>query len=66
MEPLVSIIIPSYNSAKYIEDSIKSIQSQDYQNWELLITDDVSRKSRKNMWKKLRAVRINNYPPINL
>ena len=53
MEPLVSIIMPSYNSAKYIEDSIKSIQSQDYQNWELLITDDVSTDNTCNIVRKL-------------
>lgn len=39
---LVSIITPSYNSEKYIDCTIKSIQSQTYTNWELLITDDCS------------------------
>lgn len=34
--------MPSYNSAKYIEESISAIQSQDYENWELIITDDCS------------------------
>ena len=42
MNELVSIIMPSYNTAKYISDSIKSIQSQTYRNWELLIVDDCS------------------------
>lgn len=39
---LVSIIMPSYNSSEFIEDSIKSVQAQTYTNWELLITDDCS------------------------
>lgn len=39
---LVSIITPSYNSSKFIGETIKSIQSQTYTNWELLITDDCS------------------------
>lgn len=39
---LVSIITPSYNSGKYIKETIESIQAQTYQNWELLITDDCS------------------------
>ncbi|MEL4280065.1 glycosyltransferase family 2 protein [Shewanella mangrovisoli] len=41
-QPLVSIIMPSYNSAKTIAESIESVIAQTYQNWELLITDDVS------------------------
>lgn len=41
-ELLVSIIMPSYNSEKYIAKSIESVIEQRYQNWELLITDDVS------------------------
>ena len=41
-EKLVSIIMPSYNSAKFISDSIFSIQQQTYNNWELIITDDCS------------------------
>ncbi len=39
---LVSIITPSYNCAKYIGETIESIITQTYQNWELLITDDFS------------------------
>ena len=34
--------MPSYNTAKYISDSIKSVISQTYSNWELLIVDDCS------------------------
>ena len=40
--PLVSIIMPTYNRADYILDTIRSIQSQTYTNWELLIIDDGS------------------------
>ena len=39
---LVSIVTPCYNSAKYIGETIESIQAQSYKNWELLITDDCS------------------------
>ena len=41
-EYLVSIIMPSYNSALTIGESIESVQSQTYEKWELLITDDCS------------------------
>lgn len=39
---LVSIITPSFNCAKFIGETIDSILSQTYQNWELIITDDCS------------------------
>lgn len=42
MYGLVSIIMPAYNSAIYIEESIRSIQAQTYTNWQLLIIDDCS------------------------
>ena len=42
MNDLVSVIMPSYNTAKYVGKSIESIKSQTYQNWELLIVDDCS------------------------
>lgn len=42
MQPLVSIIMPCYNAERFIAQSIESVISQTYQNWELLITDDCS------------------------
>lgn len=42
MNDVVSIIMPSYNTAKYIGESIESVQSQTYPYWELLIVDDCS------------------------
>ncbi|WP_235068976.1 glycosyltransferase family 2 protein [Turicibacter sp. TJ11] len=39
---LVSIVTPVYNSEKYIKDTIKSVLSQTYTNWEMLIVDDCS------------------------
>lgn len=42
MNGLVSIITPTYNSAKYIAQTIHSVQQQSYTNWEMLIVDDCS------------------------
>ncbi len=39
---LISIITPSFNSAQFIEQTYKSISAQTYQDWEWLITDDLS------------------------
>lgn len=41
-EDLVSIIMPTYKCGQFIERSIKSVQAQSYQNWELIIVDDCS------------------------
>lgn len=41
-KPLVSIITPSFNSAKFIAETIQSVQNQTYQYWEMIIVDDCS------------------------
>jgi glycosyltransferase involved in cell wall biosynthesis len=41
-EPLVSIIVMTYNSSKYILETLESARSQIYHNLELIVTDDCS------------------------
>lgn len=41
-QPLVSLLMASYNNAGFIKAAIDSIKAQTYQNWELLIQDDGS------------------------
>lgn len=40
---LVSIITPTWACADFIGETIRSVQAQTYQNWELLIQDDCSK-----------------------
>ena len=40
--PLVSIVVITYNSGKYIFEGLKSIESQTYENIEVIISDDCS------------------------
>ena len=51
MKELVSIITPSYNSERFISETISSIINQTYINWELLITDDYSEDNTINIIK---------------
>lgn len=43
MEEIISIITPTYNCGRFIGETIKSVQSQTYQNWEMIIVDDCSK-----------------------
>lgn len=53
VEYLVSIIMPSYKCGRFIEESIKSVQAQTYQNWELIIVDDCSQDETSRIVQRL-------------
>lgn len=42
MNELVSIIMPSYNTGRFIAETVNSVISQTYTNWEIIIVDDCS------------------------
>ena len=49
---IVSIIMPSYKSERYISEAITSVLNQSYNNWELLIIDDASPDNSNNIINK--------------
>ena len=62
MLDLVSIITPMYNSEKFIDATIQSVQSQTYQNWEMIIVDDASTDRSIEIVKKI----MSNEPRLHL
>jgi glycosyltransferase involved in cell wall biosynthesis len=42
-EPLISVVIPAYNAARFISDTIRSVQAQTFSNWEMIIINDGSK-----------------------
>jgi len=56
--PLVSILTPTYNQEKYINQCIESVLAQTFPNWELLIVDDGSLDSTREQVQKFKDCRI--------
>ena len=56
--PKVSIILPTYNRADLIMETIRSILSQTYQNWELLVIDDGSDDKTEEIIEQIKDTRI--------
>lgn len=46
---MVSVITPTYNCARFIAETIRSVQSQSYSNWEMIIVDDCSTDNTKDI-----------------
>lgn len=58
-DKLVSIVIPCYNGAHYILDTLASILSQDYSNFEIFLIDDGSTDNSASIVKGINDKRIN-------
>ena len=55
---LVSIIMPSYNTASFIGETIQSVLNQTYTNWELIIVDDCSTDNTNEVVDTIKDCRI--------
>lgn len=53
MDELISVIVPVYNAAPYIERCVKSLQKQTYQNFEIILIDDGSKDNSLELCKAL-------------
>lgn len=61
MDRLVSIIVPSYNAARYIKEAVDSALAQTYQNIEILVIDDGSTDEIKKVLESYIAAGKINY-----
>ena len=50
--PLVSVVIPAYNYAHYLDEAIKSVLEQDYPNVELIVLDDGSKDDTQKVLER--------------
>ena len=56
--PLVSIIMNCHNGQEFLEEAIKSVLSQKYQNWELIFWDNFSTDNSKKILQEFSDERI--------
>ena len=60
-QPLVSVVMNCYNGEKYVQESISSLISQVYDNWELIFYNNVSSDNSLNIAKSFSDKRIHIY-----
>ena len=55
--PLISVMMPTYNNAKYICKAIESIYAQSYDNIEIIVVDDGSTDNTKEILKQYKDIK---------
>ena len=66
MSKLVSIIVNCYNGEKYLKETLKSIQNQKYNNWELIFWDNQQQITARKFLKILMILDLNIFMPKNI
>ncbi|PID52288.1 MAG: glycosyl transferase [Candidatus Moraniibacteriota bacterium] len=61
-EPLVSVVVPTYNSEKFLKLCLDSVQNQTYKNIELIVVDNNSTDGTKEIAKKYTSKVFNKGP----
>lgn len=56
--PLVSVIMPAYNTADFIAQSINSVLAQRFTNWELIVVDDCSTDNTVQVVQQFNDARV--------
>lgn len=58
IEPLVSVVIPTYNHAQYLGRALQSVLDQTYSNWEAIVIDNYSQDNTDEVVQKFKNPRI--------
>ena len=56
--PLVSVVIPTYNHARYLRRALQSVIDQTYTNWEVIVIDNYSKDSTDGVMASFTDPRI--------
>ena len=57
MNPLISIIVPTYNRAGYIEEALDSVKKQTFTDYEIIVVDDGSTDNTKEILENYSGIR---------